>query len=106
LDFYLFGKIESSLIGQEIPDEIDLIEIVTHLLYGISDDTEKVDALWCAFPQIPRMREDQTDTCDAEVYCLTVFSTSQVEGRPSHRPLRSLGLGSLSVFFSIAELRR
>jgi hypothetical protein len=40
------------------------------------DDTEKVDAQWCAFPQIPRMREDQTDTCDAEVYCLTVFSTS------------------------------
>jgi hypothetical protein len=38
LDLYLFGKIKSSLIGQQIPDEIDLIEIVTQFLDGISDE--------------------------------------------------------------------
>jgi hypothetical protein len=38
LDFYLFGKIKSVLIGQETPDEIGLLEIVTHILDGMSDE--------------------------------------------------------------------
>jgi hypothetical protein len=37
LDFYLFGKVRSALIGREIPDEIDLLEAVTDILNGISD---------------------------------------------------------------------
>jgi hypothetical protein len=35
LDFYLFGKIKSTLIGQEIPDEIGLVAIETQMLDGI-----------------------------------------------------------------------
>jgi hypothetical protein len=36
-DSYLFGKVKIALIGQEIPDEIDLLEAVTEILNGISD---------------------------------------------------------------------
>jgi hypothetical protein len=43
-DFYLFGKIQSTLIGQEIPDEIDLLEIVIQILDGISN--EKLQAIF------------------------------------------------------------
>jgi hypothetical protein len=35
-DFYLFGKIKSELIGQEIPDEISLFEAVSDILNAIS----------------------------------------------------------------------
>jgi hypothetical protein len=41
LDFYLFGKIKSALIGYEIPDEIGLLEIVTQMLDGIPDEEFK-----------------------------------------------------------------
>jgi hypothetical protein len=36
-DFCLFGKVKSILIWCEIPDEIDLLEMATALLNGISD---------------------------------------------------------------------
>jgi hypothetical protein len=36
LDFYLFGKVKSALIGGD-PDEIDILESVTEILNGISD---------------------------------------------------------------------
>jgi hypothetical protein len=36
LNFDLFGKIKSALIGREIPDESDLLEAVTEILNGIS----------------------------------------------------------------------
>jgi hypothetical protein len=36
-DFYLFGNVKSALIGREISDEIDLLEMVTEILNGISD---------------------------------------------------------------------
>jgi hypothetical protein len=35
-DFYLFGKVKSALIGQEIPDEIELLDAATEILNGIS----------------------------------------------------------------------
>jgi hypothetical protein len=35
-DFYLFGKVKSVLIGQGIPNEIDLLEAITEMLNGIS----------------------------------------------------------------------
>jgi hypothetical protein len=35
-DFYLFGKMKNTLIGGEIFDEIDLLEVVTEILSGIS----------------------------------------------------------------------
>jgi hypothetical protein len=35
-DFSLFGKVKNALIGQEISDEIDLLELVTEILSGIS----------------------------------------------------------------------
>jgi hypothetical protein len=38
LDFCVFGKRKSVLIWHEIPDEIDLLEIMTQLLDGIWDD--------------------------------------------------------------------
>jgi hypothetical protein len=38
LDFYRFGKIQSALIWSEIPDEIDLLEIVSQMLDDISDE--------------------------------------------------------------------
>jgi hypothetical protein len=38
LDFYLFGKIKSALVWQEIPDEIGLLGIATHFLDGISKE--------------------------------------------------------------------
>jgi transposase len=37
-DFYLFGKMKNALIGREISDEIDLLEVVTEILSGISHD--------------------------------------------------------------------
>jgi hypothetical protein len=37
-DFYLFGKAKNSLIGQEIPDEIGLLEIVMDILDRVSGD--------------------------------------------------------------------
>jgi transposase len=37
-DFYLFGKVKKALIGQEISDKIDLLEVVTEILTGISHD--------------------------------------------------------------------
>jgi hypothetical protein len=36
-DFSLFGKEKSTLIGHEIPNEIDLLEAVTEILNCISD---------------------------------------------------------------------
>jgi transposase len=38
LDFSLFGKMKNALIGGEISDEIDLFEVVTEILGGISYD--------------------------------------------------------------------
>jgi hypothetical protein len=35
-DFYLFGRIKGASIGQEIPDEISLLDAVTGFLNGIS----------------------------------------------------------------------
>jgi histone-lysine N-methyltransferase SETMAR len=37
-DFSLFGKVRGALIGQEIPDEISLLDAVTEILNGISTD--------------------------------------------------------------------
>jgi hypothetical protein len=37
-DFYLVGNVKNVLIGQEIPDEIALLERVTAILGGISGD--------------------------------------------------------------------
>jgi hypothetical protein len=37
-DIFLFGKIRSVLIRQETSDEIGLLEILTQILYGISDE--------------------------------------------------------------------
>jgi hypothetical protein len=37
-DFYLFGKMKNALNGREISDEIDLLEVVTEILIGISHD--------------------------------------------------------------------
>jgi hypothetical protein len=37
-DFYLFGKVKNALIGQAIPDQIGLLEILTDILDGISSD--------------------------------------------------------------------
>jgi hypothetical protein len=36
-EFYLFGKVESALIGREILDEIDLLDAVTKILNSMSD---------------------------------------------------------------------
>jgi hypothetical protein len=36
LDFYLFGKVKSALIGRETPDEIDLLEAITQIVNRIS----------------------------------------------------------------------
>jgi hypothetical protein len=36
-DFYLFGKVKSALIRQEIPDEMYLLEAVIEILNCISD---------------------------------------------------------------------
>jgi hypothetical protein len=36
-DFYLFGKAKNALIRREILDEIDLFEVATETLNGISD---------------------------------------------------------------------
>jgi hypothetical protein len=36
-EFYLFRKVKHSLIGQEIPDEIDLLEVATQISNGIPD---------------------------------------------------------------------
>jgi hypothetical protein len=36
LDFDLFRKVKNTLIGQEIPDEIALLESATEILYGRS----------------------------------------------------------------------
>jgi hypothetical protein len=35
-DLYLFGKVKNALIGQEIPDDIALLELVMAMLGGIS----------------------------------------------------------------------
>jgi histone-lysine N-methyltransferase SETMAR len=35
-DFYLFGKVRRALIGREISDEIDLLEVATEILSSIS----------------------------------------------------------------------
>jgi hypothetical protein len=35
-DFYLFGKVKSALTAREIPDEINLLEVVTEILNSIS----------------------------------------------------------------------
>jgi hypothetical protein len=34
-NFYLFGKVKRVVIGREIRDEIDLLEVVTEILNGI-----------------------------------------------------------------------
>jgi hypothetical protein len=41
-DFYLFEKVKNALIGQEIPDEIDILEIGTQILDGFSDEELQV----------------------------------------------------------------
>jgi hypothetical protein len=38
LDLYRFGKVKVALIGQQIPDEIGLLDAVTEILDGISGD--------------------------------------------------------------------
>jgi hypothetical protein len=37
-DLYFFGKVKNALIESEISDEIDLLEVVTEILSGISHD--------------------------------------------------------------------
>jgi hypothetical protein len=37
-DFYHFRKVKGALVGQEIPDEISLLDTVTEILNGISTD--------------------------------------------------------------------
>jgi hypothetical protein len=37
-DFYLFWKIKGALVGQEIPDEVGLLEAAIEILSGISHD--------------------------------------------------------------------
>jgi hypothetical protein len=37
-DFDLFGKVKGSLLGQEIPDEVGLLDTVIEILNGISHD--------------------------------------------------------------------
>jgi hypothetical protein len=37
-DFYLFGKVQNALIGREIFDEIDLLDVVTEILSRLSHD--------------------------------------------------------------------
>jgi hypothetical protein len=36
-DLYLFGKVKTGLIEQEIPDGVDLLEAVAEIWNGISD---------------------------------------------------------------------
>jgi hypothetical protein len=36
-DFSLFGKVENTLIGREVHDDIDLFEALTEILNGASD---------------------------------------------------------------------
>jgi hypothetical protein len=38
MEFFLFEKMKSTLIGQKISDEIDILEIVTQILDGISSE--------------------------------------------------------------------
>jgi hypothetical protein len=46
-DFYLFEKAKSVLVGQEIPDEIDLLEAVSGILKVISDgELQRVFRSW------------------------------------------------------------
>jgi hypothetical protein len=37
-DFSLFGRVKGVLTGQEIPDEVDLLEALTKIFNDISDD--------------------------------------------------------------------
>jgi hypothetical protein len=47
LDFYLFGKVKSSLVGREISNEIDPFETVTEMLNGIFDaELQRVFRSW------------------------------------------------------------
>jgi hypothetical protein len=51
-DFYLFRKMKSALTGQEIFDEIDLLELVTEILSGIShDELQAVFRSWVELVQ-------------------------------------------------------
>jgi hypothetical protein len=47
LYFYLFEKTKRSLIGQQIPDEIDLLEIMIRIVDLISD--EELQANFCSW---------------------------------------------------------
>jgi histone-lysine N-methyltransferase SETMAR len=46
-DFCLFGKVKGALIGQDIPDEISLLDAVTEILNRIStDELQRVFRSW------------------------------------------------------------
>jgi hypothetical protein len=52
LDFYLFEKVNSALIGQEIPDGIGLLEIVAQMLDGIlNEGLQAVFRSWIEYVQ-------------------------------------------------------
>jgi hypothetical protein len=47
LNFYLFGKVTGALIGQEMPDEISLLDAVAEILNEIStDELQRVFRNW------------------------------------------------------------
>jgi hypothetical protein len=75
--FYLFGKVESALIGRPIPDEIGLLDAVAEILHGISNvELQRVFRSW--INPVERVTE-------AGGNCLIweIFSSSLSHSRPT-----------------------
>jgi hypothetical protein len=85
LNFHLFGKVKSGLMGREIPDKINLLEAATEILNGISNaELQHLFRSWI----------EQTETVIEEG---GDYLTSQIFSSPlSHS--RSTPLWSVSSF--------
>jgi hypothetical protein len=73
-DFYLFGKVESALIGREIPNEIDLLEVVTEIWNRISGP-ELHSAFPCWIARVENGIDPVSFWIDSFIVSLIIYST-------------------------------
>jgi histone-lysine N-methyltransferase SETMAR len=77
-DFYLSGKVKSTLIGREIPDEIDFLETITEILNCILDaEMQHVIRSW--IDSIEKVIDTEWDHLTLEI-----FSPSLSYSRSAH----------------------
>jgi hypothetical protein len=73
--FYRFGKVKGALIGQEIPDEISLLDEVTEILNGIStEELQRVFHSWIERVEYGITAEG--GSVSGQISCMSLFDVN------------------------------